>query len=181
MVSETRFQFGMTAVASGPTGGHLKRRSDDERPKRIAYIQCVGARDIRSGHPYCCSVCCMYATKDAMLAYMHHDDTENIIFYTDLRAFGRGFDEYIKRGEAEYGITYVRARPGEITEDPETKNLFVWYDDTESGGVKKMEVDMVVLSTAFVPPPSSPETGGRTACIAEVRTRIGNFGNARFK
>lgn len=139
--------------ASGPTGGHLKRRSDDQRPKRIAYIQCVGARDIRSGHPYCCSVCCMYATKDAMLAYMHHDDTENVIFYTDLRAFGRGFDEYIKRGEAEYGIKYVRARPGEVTEDPETKNLFVWYDDTESGGVKKMEADMVVLSTAFVPQP----------------------------
>jgi heterodisulfide reductase subunit A2 len=139
--------------ASGPTGGHLKRRSDDERPKRIAYIQCVGARDVRSGHPYCCSVCCMYATKDAMLAYMHHDDTENFIFYTDLRAFGRGFDEYIKRGEEEYGIKYVRARPGEITEDPQTKNLYVWYDDTESGGVKRMEVDMVVLSTAFVPPP----------------------------
>jgi heterodisulfide reductase subunit A len=145
--------------ASGPTGGHLKRRSDDERPKRIAYIQCVGARDVRSGHPYCCSVCCMYATKDAMLAYMHHDDTENIIFYTDLRAFGRGFDEYITRGADEYGITYVRARPGEITEDPETKNLHVWYDDTESGGVKSMEVDMVVLSTAFVPPPGIGKLG----------------------
>jgi len=139
--------------ASGPTGGHLKRRSDDERPKRIGYIQCVGARDVRSGHPYCCSVCCMYATKDAMLAYMHHDDTENYIFYTDLRAFGRGFDEYIKRGHNEYKIEYIRARPGEITEDPETRNLYIWYDDTEAGGVKSMEVDMVVLSTAFVPQP----------------------------
>lgn len=94
----------------------------------------------------------MYATKDSMRAYMHHDDTENIIFYTDLRAFGRGFDEYIRRGADEYGITYVRARPGEVTEDPKTKNLYVWYDDTEGGGVKSMEVDMVVLSTAFVPP-----------------------------
>lgn len=139
--------------ASGPTGGHLKRRSDGERPKRIAYIQCVGARDLRSGHPYCCSVCCMCATKDAMLAYMHHGDTKNYILYTDLRAFGRGFDEYIKRGKEEYGIEYIRARPGEITEDPETKNLYVWYDDTESAGVKKLEVDMVVLSVAFVPPP----------------------------
>lgn len=139
--------------ASGPTGGHVTRRSDGERPRRIAYIQCVGARDVRSGHPYCCSVCCMYATKDAMLAYMHHDDTENYIFYTDLRAFGRGFDEYIKRGQDEYKIKYIRARPGEITEDPETKNLHVWYDDTEGGGVKSMEVDMAVLSTAFVPPP----------------------------
>jgi len=139
--------------ASGPTGGHLQRRSDGERPKRIAYIQCVGARDVRSGHPYCCSVCCMYATKDAMLAYMHHDDTENFIFYTDLRAFGRGFDEYIKRGKDEYRIKYIRARPGEVTEDMETKNLRVWYDDTETGGVKNMEVDMVVLSVAFIPPP----------------------------
>lgn len=138
--------------ASGPTGGHLERRSDGERPRRIAYIQCVGARDVRCGNPYCCSVCCMYATKDAMLAFMHHNDTENYIFYTDLRAFGRGFDEYIKRGKDEYRIEYIRARPGEITEDPDTKNLYVWYDDTESGGVKSMEVDMVVLSTAFVPP-----------------------------
>jgi heterodisulfide reductase subunit A len=138
--------------ASGPTSGHLHRRSDDERPRRIAYILCIGSRDVRCGHPYGCSVCCMYATRDAMLAYMHNDDTENIIFYTDLRAFGRGFDEYIKRGADEYGITYVRARPGEVTEDPETKNLYVSYDDTESGGVKSMEVDMVVLSTAFVPP-----------------------------
>ncbi|MDD5447611.1 MAG: CoB--CoM heterodisulfide reductase iron-sulfur subunit A family protein [Actinomycetota bacterium] len=137
--------------ASGPTGGHLTRRSDSERPKRIAYIQCVGARDQRSGHPYCSSVCCMYATKDSMLAYIHDNDTENFIFYTDLRAPGKGFDEYIKRGEEEYGITYIRARPGEITQDEETKNLRVWYEDTTSGGVKDLEVDMVVLSTAFIP------------------------------
>ncbi len=140
--------------ASGPTGGHLKRKSDGERPKRIAYIQCVGARDLRTGHPYCCSVCCMYATKDAMLAYMHHDDTENYIFYTDLRAFGRGFDEYIRRGAQEYKIKYIRSRPGEITEDPISKNLYVWYD-TPGKGVSSMEVDMVVLSTAFVPNPSA--------------------------
>ena len=146
--------------ASGPTGGHLTRRSDGERPKRIAYIQCVGARDVRSGHPYCCSVCCMYATKDAILAFMHHDDTENSIFYTDMRAFGRGFDEYVKRGHDEYKINYIRSRPGEITEDPETRNLLVWYDDTESGGVKSLEADMVVLSTAFVPPPGINSLAG---------------------
>ncbi len=100
------------------------------------------------------------ATKDAMLAYMHHDDTENYFFYTDLRAFGRGFDEYIKRGEKEYGITNIRSRPGEITEDPDTKNLYVWYHDTEGGGVKKMEVDMVVLSTAFIPPKGVRDLAG---------------------
>jgi len=138
--------------AAGPTGGHLKRRSDGCEPKRIAYIQCVGARDSRSGNPYCCSVCCMYATKDAMLAYMHHNDIENFIFYTDLRAFGKGFDEYINRGKEEYKIKYIRARPGEITEVPETKNLLIWYDDTMSGEIKSLEVELVVLATAFVPP-----------------------------
>lgn len=145
--------------ASGPTGGHLKRHSDGERPKRIVYIQCVGARDIRSGRPCCCSVCCMYATKDAMLTYMHNDDTENFIFCTDLRAFGKGIDEYIKRDENEYAVKYIRSRPGEITEDPETKNLLVWYDDTESGEIKSLEADMVVLSVAFVPPPGIESLG----------------------
>jgi heterodisulfide reductase subunit A2 len=106
--------------ASGPSGGHLRGRSDDECPVRIAYIQCVGARDVRSGFPYCCSACYMYATKDAMPAYTCHDDTQNIIFCTDLKAFGRGFDEYIKKGESEYCMKYVRARPGELAEDPET-------------------------------------------------------------
>ena len=99
------------------------------------------------------SVTSAAAARASRNARRHRDDTKNIFFYTDLRAFGPGFDEYIKRGESDYDIKYVRARPGEITEDSETKNLFVWYDDTESGGVKSMEVDMVVLSTAFVPPP----------------------------
>lgn len=94
----------------------------------------------------------MCATTDAMLACMHHGDTENVIFYTDLRAFGRGFDEYIKRGERGRAIRCASARPGGITEDPEARSLFVWYDDTESGGVRMMEVDTAVLSTAFVPP-----------------------------
>lgn len=150
--------------ASGPAGGHLTRRSDGECPKRIAHVQCPGARDAGSGHPYCCSVCCMHATKDSMLSCMHHNDTENYFFCNDLRAFGKGFDEYIKRGEKEYGIKYIRSRPGEITEDRETKNLLVWYDDTESGEVKSLEADMVVLSAAFVSP-SGIENPGKAIGI----------------
>jgi heterodisulfide reductase subunit A len=149
----TAMEYERLINASGPTGGHVHRASDHERPKRQGFIQCVGARDLRLGNPYCCSVCCMYATKDAMLAREHYPDIENYIFYTDLRAFGKGFDEYIRRGKTDYGITYVRAKPGEVTEDPETKNLTVWYEDGESGGIRSLEVDFLVLSTAFVPWP----------------------------
>jgi heterodisulfide reductase subunit A len=137
--------------ASGPTGGDVHRFNDHERPKRMGFIQCVGARDLRVGHPYCCSVCCMYATKDAMLAREHYPDIESFIFYTDLRAFGKGMDEYIRRGREEYGIKYIRGKPGEVTEDPETKNLFLWYEDATDGGIKSLEVDFLVLATAFIP------------------------------
>ena len=147
----TAIEYERLINASGPTGGHVHRFNDHERPQRMGFIQCVGARDLRMGNPYCCSVCCMYATKDAMLAREHYPDIENIIFYTDLRAFGKGFDEYINRGKDEYGITYVRAKPGEVTEDPKNKNLTIWYEDPEDGGIKSQEVDFLVLSTAFVP------------------------------
>jgi heterodisulfide reductase subunit A len=149
----TAMEYERLINASGPTGGHVHRFNDHEQPRRQGFIQCVGARDLRLGNPYCCSVCCMYATKDAMLAREHYPDIENFIFYTDLRAFGKGFDEYIRRGKSDYGITYVRAKPGEVTEDPRTKNLTIWYEDGESGGIKSLEVDFLVLSTAFVPWP----------------------------
>lgn len=122
----------------------------------IACIRRVGARDVRGGR---CGVCRTYATGDAVLAHVHIDDTEYFIFYTDDRAFGRGFDEYLTRGAEEYGIEYARARPGEIAEGSETKNLQVSYDDTESGGVKSMEFDTVVLSTTFFPPPGTRSLG----------------------
>jgi heterodisulfide reductase subunit A len=149
----TAMEYERLINASGPTGGHVHRFNDHQRPRRMGFIQCVGARDQRINHPYCCSVCCMYATKDAMLAREHYPDIESYIFYTDMRAFGKGFDEYIRRGKTEYGIQYIRAKPGEVTEDPETKNLFIWYDDPENGKIKSLEVEFLVLSTAFVPRP----------------------------
>lgn len=137
--------------ASGPTSGHIHRFNDHERPRTLGFIQCVGARDLRVNHPYCCSVCCMYATKDAMLAKEHYPDLRSYIFYTDLRAFGKGFNEYIERAKRDYNVTYIKAKPGEVTEDPETKNVIIWYDDPERGGIRSMEVDMLVLATAFIP------------------------------
>ena len=85
----TAMEFERIINAAGPTNGHLERLSEDKgRPQRLAFIQCVGARDVREDRPYCCVVCCMHSTKEAMLAREHHSDTESWIFYTDMRGFG---------------------------------------------------------------------------------------------
>jgi heterodisulfide reductase subunit A len=148
----TAMEFERIINAAGPTNGHLQRLSEDKgRPKRLAFIQCVGARDVRHNRPYCCAVCCMHSTKEAMLAREHHSDTDSWIFYTDMRAFGKGFWEYVERGERDYGINYIRGKPGEIIEDPETKNLTLYYTDREAREVKALEVEMVILATALVP------------------------------
>ncbi|MFH1322988.1 MAG: CoB--CoM heterodisulfide reductase iron-sulfur subunit A family protein [Methanobacteriota archaeon] len=131
----------------GPSRGHFERPSDQKVPKTIAFIQCVGSRDLKH-NPYCCGVCCMHATKESMLIHEHHPEIEPYIFYTDLRAFGKGFQEYIDRGKKEYGIHYIRSKPGEVRENPDTKNLTIWYYDK---GVKSLNVEMVVLCTTLMP------------------------------
>jgi heterodisulfide reductase subunit A len=145
----TGLQYERMINAGGPTGGHLVRLSDGKPAKKLAFILCVGSRDLKR-RPYCSSVCCMYATKSGMLAREHEVDMESFVFYTDLRAFGRGFQEYIDRGMEEYGITYIRAKPGKITEN-EHKSPVVWYEDTLTGELKRMEVDLVILATALQP------------------------------
>jgi heterodisulfide reductase subunit A len=135
--------------ASGPTNGHLIRPSDGKEPKRVGFIQCVGSRD-QKNNQYCCSVCCMHATKESILTKEHCPDAETYIFYTDLRAFGKGFNEYIERAKREYDVNYIRSRPGKIEEN-EKKDLTIWYDETVTGEVKAMEVDLVVLCTTLLP------------------------------
>ena len=93
----------------------------------------------------------MYATKEAILANEHDPELKSFIFYTDLRAVGKGFQEYVKRAKTEYGVTYIRSRPGKITEDPETGDPILWYEDTTTRELKSVAVDLVVLSQALVP------------------------------
>ena len=137
--------------ASGPTGGHVIRPSDGEIPRKVAFIQCVGSRDEKVGNLYCSRVCCMYATKEARLIREHVPDTDVTIFYMDIRAFGKGFEEFYRRAEKEFGIRFVKGRVAEILEDPTTKNLFVRAEDIGSGELLEEEVDMVVLSAGLVP------------------------------
>jgi heterodisulfide reductase subunit A-like polyferredoxin len=138
--------------ASGPTGGKLARPSDNKIAHKVAFIQCVGSRNLKGGYPYCSSVCCMYATKEAALIKEHERESKVYIFYTDIRAFGKGFREFVNRAKKEWGIEYFRAKPSEIREDPKTRDLLIKYEDTLTGEMNTLQVDLVVLCTALVPP-----------------------------
>lgn len=146
----THLEFERLLSATGPTEGEIVRRSDGKHPKRIAFIQCVCSRDILT-NPYCSAICCMASTKEAILAKEHMPEVECIVFYMDLRAFGKGYQEFYERAQKEFGIKYIRSRPAKIEEDPETKNLIITYEDTVTSEYKKMEVDMVVLAVGVKP------------------------------
>ncbi len=152
----TALEYERLTAASGPTFGELRRPSDGKTPYNIAFIQCVGSRDFRY-KAYCSSVCCMHATKEAMLAYEHHPRTKSTIFYMDLRAVGKRFQEYIIRAKEEYNVTYIRSRPGKIEVNSENQNPIVWFEDTISGETKNIEVDLVVLCQAMIPSRGSKE------------------------
>ncbi|MDH5714864.1 MAG: FAD-dependent oxidoreductase [Candidatus Aminicenantes bacterium] len=141
-------QFERILSASGPYMGKVLRPSDQEKPKKIAFIQCVGSRDVERN--YCSSVCCMYAIKEAVIAREHDPDIDCHIFYIDLRAFGKGFDEYYERAK-ESGIQFTRCRPSAVKEIPHSKNLMVRYQ-TEDGKFIDEEFNLVVLSCGLQPP-----------------------------
>jgi heterodisulfide reductase subunit A2 len=146
----TAMQFERMICASGPTMGHVKRPSDGKEPRNLAFIQCVGSRDVRHKR-YCSAVCCMHATKEAILAHEHYPELSSTIFYMDMRAVGKGFQDYIERAKTEYSVEYIRARPGRITENEETLNPVIHYEDTNTRELKTREFDMVILSQALMP------------------------------
>ncbi len=147
----TSIEFERMLSASGPYKGHVKRISDGETPKKIAWLQCVGSRDESCDHPYCSSVCCMYATKEAVIAKEHlSGDLETHIYFMDHRSFGKDFDRYYERSKEEYGVVYRRSRVPRVEQDRETKDLIIRYVD-DDGKVRKERYDMVVLSVGIQP------------------------------
>lgn len=144
-------EFERIISASGPTDGHLIRPSDGKEPKNIVFVQCVGSRSQHGDFPFCSSVCCVYATKESILIKEHAPETEVYIMYIDMRAVGKGFQEFVDRAKKEYGIIYIKAHPGGIAEDTATKSLQIYYEDILTGGMKKLDADMVVLCPALVP------------------------------
>ncbi|MFA5236470.1 MAG: CoB--CoM heterodisulfide reductase iron-sulfur subunit A family protein [Methanoregula sp.] len=154
----TSLEFERLICASGPTGGHLIRPSDGETPKRVAFVLCAGSRDNTGvGKPYCSRFCCMYSLKHA------HQITEKIpgcipyIFYMDIRSFGKAYEEFYYRIQDE-GAKFIRGRVANILEDPKTKNLHVYADDTLLDRPVDMEVDLVVLAAAIEPKADTERT-----------------------
>ena len=147
----TALQFERILSASGPFFGHVQRISDGKEPKKIAFIQCVGSRDVSCGNSWCSSVCCMYATKEAIIGKEHAKGLEPTIFYMDIRAHGKDFDRFVNRAKDEYGIRYIRSMPSTIKELQQTNNLLITYVN-QDGTLTEEEFDMVVLSVGLMPP-----------------------------
>ncbi len=147
----TGLEYERIMSASGPFQGDLVRRSDKKRPKRVAWIQCVGSRGIhKKDVPYCSGVCCMYALKEAMVTKERFAETiETTIFYMDMRTHGKDYELYLNRAKNDYGVRMVRSRPHSIVEDDKTRNLSITYVLEESASTATEEFDMVVLSTGF--------------------------------
>ncbi len=139
-------EFERMLSATGPYSSTVMRPSDGDIPQKIAFIQCVGSRD--TDHPYCSSVCCMYATKEAIIAKEHLQGIETTIFYMDIRAFGKGFDAYYERAQSQFGVKYVRSMISRVTEDPVTHDLILTYQG-EDGALKNETFHMVVLSVGL--------------------------------
>ena len=149
-------EFERLMSSSGPTAGHILRPSDGQDVKRVAWIQCIGSRDRHINRPYCSSVCCMYATKEAIIAGEHAPHMQKTIFYMDIRAYGKDFDKYIDRAENQFGVRYVRGRVAKVSENPVTREVSLTYE-TDDGKLNTETFDMVVLSVGLEPPKSAPK------------------------
>ena len=141
-------QFERILSASGPYQGHVVRPSDRRPPKKVAFLQCVGSRDISSGNEYCSAVCCMYAIKEAVIAKEHLKTIEPAIFFMDLRAYGKDFDRYYEKAQTEHGIRFIRSRVAGIEKAGRSDDLILTYT-SENGEVIEEKFDLVVLSVGL--------------------------------
>ncbi|MDI6775708.1 MAG: CoB--CoM heterodisulfide reductase iron-sulfur subunit A family protein [Syntrophales bacterium] len=148
----TSIQFERILSPSGPFQGTILRPSDQKTPKKIAWIQCSGSRDMTEmgGNEYCSSICCMYAIKEAVIAREHQPDVEPTLFYMDIRAHGKGFDAYYERAKEEHGVRFIRSMVSRVAERPKSKNLMITYVDSENH-LQEEEFDLVVLSVGLTP------------------------------
>ena len=148
-------QYERMASRSGPTEGVVNRPSDGQRPKSIAWLQCIGSRDQKN--TYCSSICCMYATKEAMLAKERlGEDVECTIFIIDERAFNKEYSNYFSKARQTHGIRYVRCRISAVREDPASRDLILQYVGPD-GKIQDDQFEMVVLATGLQPPDSARE------------------------
>ena len=151
----TGIQYERLLNASGPTAGHIERPSDKTEPKTIVFVSCAGSRDKSLGVPYCSNFCCMYIAKQAILTKDHIPDSQSYVFYMDIRSTGKGYDEFTRRAQEEYGARYIRGRVSRIY--PKGKKMVVRGADTLLGTQVEIEADLVVLATAATAAPGAPQ------------------------
>ena len=152
----TSLEFERLMNAAGPTNGVLLRPSDGKHPKTIVFVQCVGSRcsaDAQKGKEYCSKICCMYTAKHAMLTREKYPDTEVYVFYIDVRAPGKNFDEFYRRAVENYGVHYIKGMVGKVS--PEGDKLHVQASDLLADKQLHIEADMVVLAAAIEPDKSA--------------------------
>ncbi|MGD8368456.1 MAG: FAD-dependent oxidoreductase [Desulfobacterales bacterium] len=169
----TSLEFERILSASGPTMGHMKRPGDGAEPEKIAWIQCVGSRDVnRTGNGYCSSVCCMYAIKDSMIAKEHAaGKLDCAIFNMDVRTFGKEYEKYYRRAKDKAGVRFIRARIHTIDEVGDKRDLRIRYADGD-GAIVEETFDLVVLSVGLRIPESVRQTAAR------IGVKTGGYGFA---
>ncbi len=148
-------QFERMVNSSGPTDGLIVKPSDGKEVRKVVFIQCVGSRDDKVGKPYCSKICCMYTAKQALLLKEHIPQAEAYVFYIDIRAGGKNYEEFIKRVQENYRVKYIRGRVSKVLENND--KLIVRGFDTLSGISMEVEADLVVLAVGVVPRKDSDE------------------------
>jgi heterodisulfide reductase subunit A len=164
-------EFERMVSLAGSSVAHLKRPSDGEKPKRVAFVHCVGSRDNLCGAGHCSSACCMYTAKQVALAKQLDPELEATVFFMDLRAFGKDFEAYIESVQALPGVTYCRAMPSMVHELQQSKDLLITYAG-EDGKLHEEEFDLVVLAIGFAPP------AGMQALARELGLELNDYGFA---
>jgi heterodisulfide reductase subunit A len=148
-------QYERYVSRSGPTEGLILRPSDNKPPERVAWLQCIGSRD--QEHPYCSSICCMYATKEAVLTKQRLGvDVHCQVFMMDERAFNKEFNAYFHQSTEEFGVVYTRCRISDLKQDEKTNDLILQYLDS-SGSLREERFDLVILSVGVQPPSGAQE------------------------
>jgi len=164
----TSIEFERILSASGPTGGHVIRPSDDKEPKKIAILQCVGSRDLQAGNEYCSAICCMQAAKDAIITQEHLPEAQTTIFYMDIRAYGKGFDRFVERAKDEHQTRFICGRISSVETDPNTDNLQIQYI-TQEGAIRQEEFDLLVLSVGLEPSEAGKDAVRRLGASLDQR------------
>ena len=145
----TSLQLERLMSASGPTLGEVTRPSDGKHPKTVVFVSCVGSRDDSVGRPYCSKICCMYIAKQSIMLKEHDPEVQSYVFYIDVRAGGKNYEEFVRRAQEEAGTVYLRGRVSKVY--PENGKLIVWGEDSLIGRPVQIAADLVVLATGVVP------------------------------